>query len=51
MATVLEETRARLAASGLSWRELETLEDVDDRASWRRAVAAFPQLETEGVPK
>lgn len=43
-AAVLEQTRARIAESGLSCCELEALEDVDDAASWRRALAAFPEL-------
>ncbi|HEX8295980.1 MAG TPA: TIGR04282 family arsenosugar biosynthesis glycosyltransferase [Chthoniobacteraceae bacterium] len=43
-AAVLDETRARLAASDRSWNELEPMEDVDDLPSWRRAVAAFPAL-------
>lgn len=50
-ASVLEETRARLVESGRSWCELATLEDVDDRASWRRAVAAFPELKIAGLPE
>ena len=40
--TVLEATRARLAALGLRWRELETLWDVDrpeDVARLRREIA------------
>lgn len=41
---VLEQTRQRLRESGARWVETETLEDVDDLASWRRAVAAFPEL-------
>lgn len=41
---VLEQTRARIAEAGLSCCELEALEDVDDAASWQRALAAFPEL-------
>ena len=37
---VLEQTRARCAVAGLRVRELAELEDVDDEASWRRAVAS-----------
>lgn len=37
---VLAQTRARCMAAGLSVREVAELEDVDDEASWRRAVAA-----------
>lgn len=37
---VLEQTRVRCAAAGLSVCELMELEDVDDEASWQRAVAA-----------
>ena len=37
---VLEQTRARCAAVGLRVGELAELEDVDDEASWQRAVAA-----------
>jgi len=42
--SVLEQTRQRLRAAGLQWVEAETVEDVDDLASWQRAVAAFPDL-------
>lgn len=41
-AEVAEQTRRRLAAAGLRWRELAVLEDVDDAASWRRAQAVWP---------
>lgn len=41
---VLAQTRQRLAERGLAWRELAAAEDVDDRASWLRAVRAFPHL-------
>lgn len=37
---VLEQTRARCAAAGLRVCELAELEDVDDEASWQRAVAS-----------
>jgi len=37
---VLAQTRAHCAAAGLGARELAELEDVDDEASWRRAVVA-----------
>ena len=37
---VLEKTRARCAAAGLRVGELAELEDVDEEASWQRAVAA-----------
>ncbi len=43
-AAVLEQTRARLRAGGLQWVEAETVEDVDDLASWQRAVETFPDL-------
>ncbi len=43
-AAVLEQTRQRLRAAGLRWVEAEIVEDVDDLASWQRAVAAFPAL-------
>ena len=43
---VAAETRERLRESGISWSETEALEDVDDRASWQRAVRGFPALET-----
>ncbi len=45
-ASVLQETRDRLRGAGLKWRELDAVEDVDDAASWLRAVAAFPHLES-----
>ncbi len=41
---VLEQTRERLRQVGARWIETEMVEDVDDRASWQRAVAAFPGL-------
>ena len=41
---VAAETRERLRESGISWSESEVLEDVDDRASWERAVQMFPAL-------
>ena len=41
---VLEQTRQRLRESGARWMEMETVEDVDDLASWQRALAAFPAL-------
>ncbi len=44
--SVLDETRARLRELGLSWLELAPAEDVDDTASWRRAVTIFPHLES-----
>lgn len=43
---VLEQTRQRLRAAGLRWVEAEAVEDVDDLASWQRALAAFPDLES-----
>ncbi len=43
---VLEQTRERLRAAGLQWVEAEAVEDVDDLASWQRAVAAFSDLES-----
>lgn len=43
---VLEQTRQRLRAAGLEWLEAEAVEDVDDLASWKRAVTAFPDLES-----
>lgn len=36
---VLEQTRAHIHASRLSLAELPLLEDVDDEASWRRAMS------------
>lgn len=42
-AAVLAETRERLREGGLRWVEMETLEDVDDAASWRRALECFPE--------
>jgi rSAM/selenodomain-associated transferase 1 len=44
--SVFLETRARLNECGLHWLELGALEDVDDSASWQRAVTAFPELQT-----
>ena len=43
---VLEQTRERLRAAGLQWVEAEAVEDVDDLATWQRALAAFPDLES-----
>lgn len=43
---VLEQTRARLRSAGLRWEETAPLEDVDDRASWERALQRFPHLAT-----
>lgn len=41
---VLDQTRERLRAAEMTWFELPALEDVDDAASWQRALAAFPDL-------
>lgn len=41
-AAVLEETRRRVRAAGLSYRELASWEDVDDLASLRRLVERSP---------
>lgn len=46
---VLEQTRQRLRLAALRWVEAETVEDVDDLASWQRARAAFPEL-ASGTP-
>ena len=43
---VLKQTRQRFRAAGLQWVEAEAVEDVDNLASWHRAVAAFPDLES-----
>jgi hypothetical protein len=40
----MEQTRQILRSHGESWIELDTLEDVDDAASWDRALSAFPEL-------
>jgi rSAM/selenodomain-associated transferase 1 len=45
-AAVLEQTRERLREMRALWVEAETVEDVDDLASWKRAIAAFPELIT-----
>lgn len=46
-ARVLEETLDRARALGLRVALLETLEDVDDAASWERArVALFPNFQS-----
>lgn len=37
---VLAQTRMRIHAAGLTFTELPQLEDVDDAASWRRALVA-----------
>ena len=42
--SVLAETRERLRERGMAWVEMEPLEDVDDAASWRRALECFPDL-------
>jgi len=47
-ARVLGQTRARLRETGLAWRELPPLEDVDDLPSLRRALAAHPTLSITG---
>ena len=41
---VLAETRERLLGCGQTWEELPPLEDVDDLASWHRALATLPSL-------
>jgi rSAM/selenodomain-associated transferase 1 len=41
---VADETRSRLREVAMSWRELDSLEDVDDAPSWNRAIRAFPDL-------
>ena len=46
-AAVLPQTRQRLGERGLAWTELEAAEDVDDRASWLRALQAFPHLDDQ----
>jgi glycosyltransferase A (GT-A) superfamily protein (DUF2064 family) len=40
--SVMEETRARLRHIGWTWRELETLWDVDRPEDYRRLVASAP---------
>ncbi len=47
---VLEQTRQRLRSASLQWVEAEAVEDVDDLASWQRAVATFPDLESVTPP-
>lgn len=42
--SVLAETRERLRERGLAWVEMEPLEDVDDGASWQRALECHPAL-------
>jgi glycosyltransferase A (GT-A) superfamily protein (DUF2064 family) len=42
--SVMDQTRQILRSHGESWIELDTLEDVDDAASWDRALSAFPEL-------
>ena len=43
---VLEQTRERLREARVRWVETAAVEDVDDLASWQRALAAFPDLES-----
>jgi len=43
-AEVLAQTRERLSELKLVWTELAVLEDVDDYASWQRALRAYPEL-------
>lgn len=43
-AEVLAQTRQRLREESISWVELEPAEDVDDGASWIRAVTSYPHL-------
>ena len=45
----MEETRQRLRECAMSWHETDILEDVDDAASWQRAVRAFPFLQGPGA--
>lgn len=43
-AEVLAQTRERLRKLKLSWTELACAEDVDDNASWQRALKVYPEL-------
>lgn len=45
-AAVMETTRERLRERGVTSRELAATEDVDDRASWERALQSFPDLDS-----